>query len=274
MNFVPWHIGDYKAATAHLSNEEDIAYRRLLEMYYDTEAPIPADYIGLARRLRVELAALEVVLGDFFTLGPDGYRNGRADEEVALYHEKKAIAERAGKASGAARRNGRSTDVQRTFNGNERTFNDRSTDVQRKGDSVQPTKNQEPVTNNQTEPSAPTSQVPLAPAEAVADVKPKGAASIGTRLSPDWLPSEGHRALAVALDVDCDSAAAEFRDFWSALPGPKARKLDWEATFRNRLREVAARKLKFNHPKSNVRDHRAEKRSREFPENIELPDLV
>ena len=33
MHYYPHHIGDYKSATAHLSNEEDLAYRRLLEMY-------------------------------------------------------------------------------------------------------------------------------------------------------------------------------------------------------------------------------------------------
>ena len=53
MYYYPHHIGDYKSATAHLTNEEDLAYRRLLEMYYDTEAFIPLETQWVARRLRV-----------------------------------------------------------------------------------------------------------------------------------------------------------------------------------------------------------------------------
>jgi uncharacterized protein YdaU (DUF1376 family) len=241
MNYVPWHIGDYKSATAHLSNEEDIAYRRLLEMYYDTEMPIPADYIGLARRLRVDLAALDVVLGDFFTLGPDGFRNGRADEEIALYHEKKAIAERAGKASGVARRNGRSTTVQRPFNGRSTETNDRSTDVQRKGDSVQPTKNQEPRTKNHSpEPvgsgsaeGSPSALVAV-PAPSQAPAKPKQAC----RLPEQWGPTDRHRALAAETGKDLDAAAGRFRNHHKAKG---SRFLDWDLAFSNWLSERFAR---------------------------------
>ena len=40
------HIGDYRSATAHLTNDEDLAYMRLLDYYYETESPIdkPLDW--------------------------------------------------------------------------------------------------------------------------------------------------------------------------------------------------------------------------------------
>jgi hypothetical protein len=44
-----------------------------------------------------------------------------------------------------------------------------------------------------------------------------------------------------------DEAVAEFRDYWRARPGPNARKLDWDATFRNRLRSIASRKKGNTH---------------------------
>jgi hypothetical protein len=104
--------------------------------------------------------------------------------------------------------------------------------------------------------------------------KAKTPQSIGTRLSSDWTPSEAHREQAEALGVNCDNAAEEFRDFWMPLPGAKARKLDWEATFRNRLREIASRKPKFtNHPKSNDRHTNNSKRSGELREIINVPDF-
>jgi uncharacterized protein YdaU (DUF1376 family) len=43
MHYYKFNIADYRSATAHLTNEEDLAYRRLLDMYYDTEVPIPND---------------------------------------------------------------------------------------------------------------------------------------------------------------------------------------------------------------------------------------
>jgi len=41
MHFYDFNIGDYAKKTQHLTNEEDLAYRRALDMYYDTEKPLP-----------------------------------------------------------------------------------------------------------------------------------------------------------------------------------------------------------------------------------------
>jgi len=65
--------------------------------------------------------------------------------------------------------------------------------------------------------------------------------SRGTRLSPDWQPSAEDRDFAATLELDPDAAAAEFRDYWCAVPGSKGTKLDWSATYRNRCRELATR---------------------------------
>lgn len=89
MNYYPHHIGDYKAATAHLSNNEDLAYRRLLEMYYDTEKPIPVETQWVSRRLRLDTEAIEAVLNDFFSKHEDGWRHARCDIEIAAYKEAK-----------------------------------------------------------------------------------------------------------------------------------------------------------------------------------------
>ena len=71
----------------HLSNEEDLAYRRLLEMYYDTEQPIPDDLQLVSRRIRVTPEALLFVLQEFFVLVNKGWKNKRCDLVIKDYHE-------------------------------------------------------------------------------------------------------------------------------------------------------------------------------------------
>lgn len=84
MHFYDFNIGDYAKKTQHLTNEEDIAYRRALDMYYDTEQPLPITHglATLARRLRVGIEALKVVVEEFF---PEG-RNKHCDEVIANYY--------------------------------------------------------------------------------------------------------------------------------------------------------------------------------------------
>jgi len=74
MHYFPFHIGDYRSSTAHLTNEEDLAYRRLLEMYYDLEGPIPLDTEWVSRRIRVEASVVRDVLNDMFERTEQGYR--------------------------------------------------------------------------------------------------------------------------------------------------------------------------------------------------------
>jgi uncharacterized protein YdaU (DUF1376 family) len=100
MFYYPHHIGDYRSATAHLSNEEDLAYRRLLDMYYDTEQPIPLDTHWVARRIRMGADVVESVLNDFFVTTDDGYRSGRCDKEIEAYKGRAEIARKNGQKGG------------------------------------------------------------------------------------------------------------------------------------------------------------------------------
>jgi uncharacterized protein YdaU (DUF1376 family) len=85
MYWYPFNIADYKSSTAHLSNDEDLAFRRLLDMYYDTELPIPLDSAWLARRIRVSIQAVESVLSDMFERREDGFHHKRCDAEIVKY---------------------------------------------------------------------------------------------------------------------------------------------------------------------------------------------
>ena len=133
MHYYQHHIGDYRAATAHLSNEEDLAYRRLLDMYYDTEKMIPPDTEWVARRIRMDVTVVEAVLVDMFTEFTDGWFHNRCEREIESYKEKLDTASRAGKASAAKRAeqksNGRSTTDQPTNNHKPRTNNQKPIDT-------------------------------------------------------------------------------------------------------------------------------------------------
>ena len=84
MNYYPFHVGDYTTHTAHLDPIEDLAYRRMLDMYYLREEPLPASVSDVARliRLRDHEPQVESVLSEFFHLSPDGWRQGRCDAEI------------------------------------------------------------------------------------------------------------------------------------------------------------------------------------------------
>jgi uncharacterized protein YdaU (DUF1376 family) len=100
MHFYKFHMGDYKSATAHLSNEEDLAYRRLLDMYYDTEQPIPLETDWVARRLRVGSEVVATVLQDMFRETESGWVHDRCEEEIREYHRMADRARANGKAGG------------------------------------------------------------------------------------------------------------------------------------------------------------------------------
>lgn len=100
MQFYPHWVGDYQRDTADLSLLEHGAYRLLLDTYYATEQPFPADIGRLLRVARAttpeEQDAVRFVAERFFPVGEDGLRrNARADMEIAKaakYAEKQRAA--------------------------------------------------------------------------------------------------------------------------------------------------------------------------------------
>lgn len=61
------------------------------------------------------------------------------------------------------------------------------------------------------------------------------------RLPPDFTLTDDRREVAVAEQLDPDRTFAKFCDYWRAAAGAKARKLDWDATWRNWCRTDADR---------------------------------
>lgn len=83
----PEYPGDYGRKTSHLSLAEHGAYKVLRDHYYSTGRALPTNVDVLYRICRAfegsDRAAVDAVVAEFFTLEPDGYHNGRCDEELA-----------------------------------------------------------------------------------------------------------------------------------------------------------------------------------------------
>jgi uncharacterized protein YdaU (DUF1376 family) len=130
MHYYQFHIGDYATHTRHLTPIEDIAYRRLLDIYYLHERPLSDCLTTVARQINMRdyESEVDLVLTEFFDHIDGGYINRRADKEIEHYKAKVEQASRAGRASAERRTNGRSTDVQPTNNHKPITINHISID--------------------------------------------------------------------------------------------------------------------------------------------------
>lgn len=107
MNYYERHLGDYARDTAHLSILEHGVYTLLLDRYYATEQPIPADQAHrVARaRSREEKAAVDAVLSEFFVLEDGAYRNHRGDEEIEKARARITAAQENGRRGGRPKKN-------------------------------------------------------------------------------------------------------------------------------------------------------------------------
>lgn len=137
------NIGDWSAATAHLTDTEEVVYLRLTDAYYLREQPLPLDIAMVRRMARARtpqaIRAVQTVLDQFFSKGPDGWRQKRCDAEITRWHDKSDAArasigrrwERSGASKSALR-----SDLERnvvngknTSKNNTRAHTDVDTDV-------------------------------------------------------------------------------------------------------------------------------------------------
>ncbi len=84
---------------------------------------------------------------------------------------------------------------------------------------------------------------PVVPTELPTTLAPR---KRGTRIPDNFTITPPMRAWAQAnaprITDNLDSATAEFVDYWQSVAGAKAVKLDWEATWRVRMRQVDERR--------------------------------
>ena len=202
MHYYQFNIGDYDSHTKHLDLFEDLAYRRLLDLYYLHERPLNASLASVARQInmREHEDKIKIVLEEFFELTEEGWVNARADKEINHFRSKIEQASRAGKASAERRLNARSTDVQ-------------------------PTNKQETITKKQRKPSPKVEQT--------LDEYLAACKEAGKKPVPEDHPI---RAYAEDAGIDMDMLAINWLVFKDRHLGtPKVYK-DWPAAFSNSVK--------------------------------------
>lgn len=159
MHYYQFNIGDYAKATRHLSNEEDLAYRRLIDLYYDKEKPLPKDVSKLSRliNMRENQAEIKAVLDDFFVDTENGYQQKRIEVDIENYRAKAEAARLNGKRGGRPRKpktnpaesesKAKETQSVNLANPTESESKAKKSDLKSNQEPI--TNNQEPRTNNQ-----------------------------------------------------------------------------------------------------------------------------
>jgi uncharacterized protein YdaU (DUF1376 family) len=100
MHYYQFNIGDYQSHTAHLTDLEDLAYRRMLDWCYLHEKPLPIDPEEIARlvRMRTHSECIAVVLREYFKKTESGWISSRVLLEMDRVGEKSSKARASAKA--------------------------------------------------------------------------------------------------------------------------------------------------------------------------------
>jgi uncharacterized protein YdaU (DUF1376 family) len=208
MHYYKFNIADWHLATSHLTLEEEAIYFKLVNFYYDTEQPIPAETQTVIRRLRLGSYAETVglVLSEFFLLEENGWHHVRCDQEIEKYHDKAEKNKEVGKLGGRPRKN------------NELEANPEITQT---------------VSKNNPQETLTTNHKPLTTNHSIGAKAPKAKRlDVNLVLPKDWEDF----CKTTRPDLKPQSVFDQFKDYWVAQGGSKGTKLDWTATWRNWVR--------------------------------------
>ncbi|WP_197328692.1 YdaU family protein [Ralstonia syzygii] len=104
MNYYPYHIGDFRSGTVNMSRVERWIYRDLIDVYYDTEKPLPLDLdkvcYAVGASAEEERAAVANLLRFKFKKTDAGYVHERCETEIAAYRSRAETAQENGKKGG------------------------------------------------------------------------------------------------------------------------------------------------------------------------------
>ncbi|MCP3947330.1 DUF1376 domain-containing protein [Herbaspirillum sp.] len=214
--YFPMFPTDFEAKTSHLTLEEDGAYNRLLRrMWMTPGCSLPDDDAWIMRRMRCDQDTFDRVVSgiiDEFCKREKGrVSNARLtrvfDESNAAHKRRVSAGARGGKAK-VLKAKGIGPSIAGAM-------------------SKQPEPEPELDKRKRTPSGVP---------------KPKR----GTRLPDDWVLPKDYGEWAISEgwpEGSIQEQANRFRDYWVSVPGQKATKLDWKATWRNWLRNAGKPRL-------------------------------
>jgi uncharacterized protein YdaU (DUF1376 family) len=242
----PWikfYPSDWLLGTSGMSAAEIGVYVTLVSMMYEKGKPIILDSSVLARRCGLAVPAFSKILqrlidGQKVRHEGGGLFNERVEKEL---HERLSARDRA------------SASAKVKWEKEKEKQGDEDADAMRPL-STRAARQIPEVRKQSSEREPQDSQLELIPDDSselvdnsVSAVSAKRAPTErGTSLPRDWVLPKGwgEWALGEFPFLSRESVlglANEFKDYWIGVPGQRGRKRDWEATWRNRVREKAAK---------------------------------
>lgn len=238
MSKIKWYKRDpvaYLHGTRKLSLEERGAYADVIELIYSHDGKLDDDDEHIAGWLRCHLRKWRTIKARLIKLDKIAVVDGFIVNDRCSLESKEALrliqtCSKAGEKSGESRR--------------AKSLKSKSYDEQMFVDSNEPT-----TTINQS--LRKKERSPYGdPKKEVASPLAQPTDKRGHRLPDDWKPSESDRLYALGKglsEAEIDTAAEEFRNFWTSTPGQRGRKTRWDRTWQNRVIEIAERKRTRKH---------------------------
>jgi uncharacterized protein YdaU (DUF1376 family) len=174
MHYYQFNIGDYVSHTAHLTNDEDLTYRRLLDLYYQTEKSFDVtDLPKVARKVKSNEETVMLILHEFFEFNTNdnSWHNKRADSEIKAYQSKADSARKANQIRWGSERYLKS-DTNQILNIKQETINN-----------IEELKTKKKVETRETQ------------------------------LPDDYTPNDKHYQLAKELNININSELLKFSDY-------------------------------------------------------------
>ena len=181
-------------------------YRRLIDYYMETRQPLPDSDTALARIAGVSEECFKhasSILRAFFKQSKAGVLHLKKCDLLLEAQDKrtKQLSDRAKKAA------------------------------KKRWDT-------QPVTCNEHTPSMPDAMLADAIETKTEKKTKEESKTTGSRFALTDLPDDWRQfCIEKRPDLNPNELFAEFRDYWIAIPGQRGRKLDWAATWRNRVRD-------------------------------------
>jgi uncharacterized protein YdaU (DUF1376 family) len=221
---LPIFIDAYLADTIHLTAAEHGVYLMMLMMAWrDPNCSVPNDDDWICRFCRVHGNAWRKMKPVILSFWKE--KDGRLFQQ-RLMKEREYVEEKSKKSRSAARERWKEFHSKPLINNNSKDAGAMRTQCQT--DAPTPTPTPTPIKDSPPTPSKPVKEIP--------DAKPKRKS---TTVADDFQPDLDGLRIASELGFingSLENAVREFIDYWKSDGGTK---VDWQATFRNRLRKLA-----------------------------------
>lgn len=100
MNWYKFPLEQYREISRHLPDAEDLAFRRMIDLYYTIKGPLPLDRDWLMAEIRLDWDCIEPVLYGYFTQTPEGWMNDYLQADVVARLKRSETNSKSGKQGG------------------------------------------------------------------------------------------------------------------------------------------------------------------------------